>query len=118
MLGVAIGLYYSYWLIAVPVHAEIIGNHVVYQDTALNSWGLATIILYLTATIAPLFVSSVKRVYLLAIVMTISFIVSALFYIRCLTSVWCFFAAVISFAVFYIIRDAHKKFHFPSPQIP
>jgi hypothetical protein len=118
ILGIAIGFYYAYRLIAFSAHAEIIGNHIVYQDTASNSWGLATIIVYLAATIAPLFVSSVKRIYFVGIIMTISFIVSALFYIRCLTSVWCFFAAVISFAVFYIIRDAHKKFHFPLSPIP
>jgi hypothetical protein len=31
-------------------------------------------------------------------------------------SVWCFFAAVISFGVFYLVRDAHKKFHLAAPQ--
>jgi hypothetical protein len=44
-------------------------------------------------------------------------VVSALFYIRCLTSVWCFFAAVMSFWVFYIVHDEHKKFHFSSHQV-
>jgi len=69
-------------------------------------------LVYLTATIGPLFVTSVKRVYILGVIMGAAFIVSALFYVRCLTSVWCFFAAVISFVVFYIIRDAHRQFHF------
>jgi hypothetical protein len=32
--------------------------------------------------------------------------------------VWCFFAAVISFVVFYIVHDAHKKFHFSVPKSP
>jgi len=114
--GVAIGLYYGYRLIAYSVHAEILGKHVVYQDTFSNSSGLVTIVLYLFATVAPLFVSSTKRVYALGIIMSLSFIVSALFYIRCLTSVWCFFAAVISFGVFYLVRDAHKKFHFAAPK--
>jgi hypothetical protein len=116
-VGVAIGLFYAYRLIAYPMHAEILGRHIVYQDTALDSWGLASIVLYLFATIAPLFVSSSKRTYVLGIIMGLSFIVSALFYIRCFTSVWCFFAAVISFVVFYMVRDAHKKFHFPAPQV-
>jgi hypothetical protein len=44
--------------------------------------------------------------------------VSALFYIRCLTSVWCFFAAVISFVIFYIVHDAHRKFHYSGPHVP
>jgi len=117
-VGVAIGLCYSYRLVAHSVRAEILGRHIVYQDTIPNLLGLITIILYLIATIAPLFVSSIKRVYVLGIIMSVSFIVSALFYVRCLTSVWCFFAAVISFAVFYIIRDAHKKFHFSAPRVP
>jgi hypothetical protein len=117
-VGVAIGLYCSYRLIVYPVHPQIMGNHIVYQDTLPNLQGLVTIIIYLVATIAPLFVSSLKRVYLLGIIMSISFMVSALFYIRCLMSVWCFFAAIISFVIFYIVRDAHKKFHFSAHQIP
>jgi hypothetical protein len=117
IVGVGIGLYYAYRLTVYPMHAEIVGRHVVYQDTALNSLGLITIVLYLFATVAALVVSSTKRVYALGIIMGLSFIVSALFYIRCLTSVWCFFAAVMSFWVFYIVHDEHKKFHFTKHQI-
>jgi hypothetical protein len=117
-VGVAIGLYYTARLILYPVHAHIIGKHIVYQDTSIDPLGLASIAVYLVATITPLFVSSVKRVHVLGTIMSVSFIVSALFYVHCLTSVWCFFAAVISFMVFYIIRDAHKTFHFPALQIP
>jgi hypothetical protein len=117
IVGAAIGVYYAYRLIAYPMRAEIIARHVVYQDTALNSLGLITIVLYLCATVGALVVSSTKRVYVLGIIMSVSFIVSALFYIRCLTSVWCFFAAVMSFWVFYIVRDEHNKFHLPKHQI-
>jgi hypothetical protein len=116
-VGVAIGLCYAYRLIAHPMHAEVVGWHVVYQYTALSLLGLITIVLYLFATVAALFVSSTKRVYVLGIVMSLSFVVSAFFYIRCLMSVWCFFAAVMSFWIFYIVRDEHKKFHFSKNQI-
>jgi len=117
IVGVAIGLYYAYRLIVYPMHAEIVRMHVVYQDTDVNSLGLVTIVLYLFATVVALVVSSTKRVYVLGVIMGLSFIVSALFYIRCLTSVWCFFAAVMSFWVFYIVHDEHKKFHFPKHRI-
>jgi len=116
-VGVVVGLYYSYRLITVPVHPEIIGKHVVYQDTTLDAWGLVSIILYLAATLFSFFVSSMRKVYVMGIIMSVSFAVSALFYIRCLTSVWCFFAAVMSLVVFYMIRDAHKKFHLPAAPI-
>jgi len=117
-VGVIVGLYYAYRLMAYPIHAGIICKHVVYRDSSLNASGLVAITLYLLATVAPLFVSSTKGVYVLGIIMSLSFIVSALFYIRCLMSVWCFFAAIISFVVFYLVRDAHKKFHLTSHPIP
>lgn len=116
-VGTATGLYYACRLIAYPMHAEIVGRHVVYQDNTFNSLGLITTILYLFATVAALVVSSTKRVYVLGIIMGLSFIVSAVFYIRSMTSVWCFFAAVMSFCVFYIVRDEHKKFHFSTDRI-
>jgi hypothetical protein len=41
----------------------------------------------------------------------LSFIVSIIFFRLYLTSVWCFFAAVISFLIFYTIRSSHRKFN-------
>lgn len=111
-VGAVVGLYYLYRLVFYDINAEISVRHIVYQSTAPYSSAVISIVFYLVATIVPLFVSSIKRIYIVGIVMGVSFIVAALFYQRCLISVWCFFAAVISFVVFYIIRDAHKKFHF------
>jgi hypothetical protein len=110
-VGVAIGVYYLSRLILDEVHAQILGKHIVYRDTTVDISGGVTIFMYLVATITPLFVSSVKRVHILGTIMGISFIVSAIFYLRCLTSVWCFFAAIMSFVVFYLVRDAHKQHH-------
>ncbi|OGS27478.1 MAG: hypothetical protein A2297_02785 [Elusimicrobia bacterium RIFOXYB2_FULL_48_7] len=107
--GIGVGLYYFYRLLLNGIHAKIVGMHIVYEDTAFSYLGAVTISVYLAATIAPLFVSSTKRVYILGIIMGLSFIASAIFYLKCLTSVWCFFAAVISFVIFYIFRDAHLR---------
>jgi hypothetical protein len=112
VLGSAIGLYNLYLLIAHRVHAEISGMHLIYQSNFDDNFGKAALACYLAVTIVPLFVSSIKRMYILGIIMAASFLVSAFFYMQCLTSVWCFFAAIISFVVYYIVRDAHKKFHF------
>ena len=108
-VGITIGLYYTYRLIFYNIHASISGNHLAYHGTDSDPMIMVGIAFYLTATLAPLFVSSLKRTYILGVIMGISFIVSAVFYRYCLTSVWCFFAAVISFVVLYIIRDAHAK---------
>jgi hypothetical protein len=111
-VGTAIALHYAYRLMFYEIHAEINNKHVLYKSTSVNALGDLAICFYLVATILPFFVSSIKRIYILGIIMGLSFLVSAFFYTRWVTSVWCFFAAVISFVVFYIIRDSHKKFHF------
>jgi hypothetical protein len=110
--GAAVAFYYLYGLVFYHSYAEIDCMHIAYQSTLQNAHTKTAVLFYLAATVAPLFVSSIKRTHLLGIIIALSFIASFLFYTRCLTSVWCFFAAVISFVVYYIIRDAHKKFHF------
>ena len=110
-VGTVVAAYNLWMLIVHGIHAEISGRHLVYQSNYQDSFGITALVVYLAVTILPIFVSSIKRMYILGIIMALAFAVSALFYMQCLTSVWCFFAAVISFVVFYIIRDAHKKFH-------
>lgn len=110
-IGIAIATYYAYRLLAYDIHAEISRRHVAYQSSTSDPYEKIALFIYLVATLTPLYLSSVKRTYILGIIMTISFIVSAIYYMWCLTSVWCFFAAVISFVIFYIIRDSHRKFH-------
>jgi hypothetical protein len=109
--GAAVALYYIYRLVLFNIYAEISGRHISYLSAVHDPFQRVAVLFYLAAVIAPLFVSSVKRTYILGIIMALSFIISAVFYTQCLTSVWCFFAAVISFVIFYIIRDSHKKFH-------
>lgn len=109
--GGAAAVYYTYSLAFYSVHAEISRMHITYKSAFESPYQNVAMLLYLTATLIPLFVSSVKRTYILGVIMSLSFIVSYVFYTEHLTSVWCFFAAVLSFAVFYIIRDSHKKFH-------
>ncbi|MFH0920815.1 MAG: DUF6629 family protein [Fibrobacterota bacterium] len=111
-MGTVVALYYVYGLVFYHAHAEISFMHIAYQSTFKNSYSTIPVGLYLVATILPLFISSVKRTSVLGVIIGLSFVVSLVFYMKCLTSVWCFFAAVVSFVIFYIIRDAHKKFHF------
>jgi hypothetical protein len=110
-VGAAAAAYYLYGLVFHHAYADIRGRHISYESSGTDSFGVTAVIVYLAAVIIPLFVSSIKRVYVLGIIMAISFVVSAVFYKQCLTSVWCFFAAVMSFIIFYIIRDSHIKFH-------
>jgi len=69
-------------------------------------------VIYLIATITPLFVSSIKRTHLMGILMFFSCLITAIFFTQYLLSVWCFFAALISGVIFWILRDSKIEFKF------
>jgi len=85
--------------------------HINYKSNFQNPFSDVPTAIYLVATLAPVFVSSVKRAYMLGIIIGLSAVVSVVFFTECLISIWCFFAAVVSFIVFYTIRESHRTFH-------
>lgn len=110
-IGAIIATYLSYCLLNFHVEANIVGYHISYfQDypLSLKSYGA---VLYILATIAPLFVSSVKNMWVLGLTILVSYIVTALFYEHYVLSVWCFFSSLISIMVYVIAMqlDSPKK---------
>lgn len=109
--GAILSAYYSYCLMHFDVTPQIKGFHIQYNNNFPESLAMASFIFYLAATITPLFVSSIKRTHLLGILMTLSCLVTAIFFTQYLTSVWCFFAALISGVIFWILNESKKKFN-------
>jgi len=113
-VGAVAAAYYAYSMIAFNAYAKISNLHIEYKtriQAPLGIVGMAGIASYLIATLVPFVVSSVKRTFILGIIIGLSFIVSIIFFRLYLTSVWCFFAAVISFLIYYTIRSSHRKFN-------
>jgi len=111
-MGVSVSLYYAFCLLFFNVTPQIMGYHIQYRtDFPKFSTALAFIV-YFIASITPLFVSSIQRTHLLGILMFLSCVVTAVFFWQYLASVWCFFAAFISGVIFWILRDAKRKFNF------
>lgn len=103
MTGVLVSLYLAYCLITYKVEAKAIAYHISYLQSypaGLVHYGGA---LYVIATIAPAFVSSIKKMWLLGTVILISYIISKIFYEDYIVSVWCFFASVISIMVLVML---------------
>lgn len=107
-VGLGIALFYLRQILSYPLHAEISGSHIIYKSAVQHNYGNIPTLIYLLPALAPFFVSSLRRAYLMGAIMTLSFIVSALFYREHLTSVWCFFAAIMSFVVLYIVGASNK----------
>jgi hypothetical protein len=102
--GMVLSLYYGFYLLVSKVTSVLLNCHIHYTIDSPKTLVLPTFLLYLAVTVAPLFISSVKRMYLMGILMILSLAVSVFFYRVHLTSVWCFFAALISVIILWILR--------------
>ena len=69
---------------------------------------MAFTVLYIAATIITPFLSSIKKMKWLGIVFLLSYLFAVIFYNGFVISVWCFFAAILSFVVLWIIMDLRK----------
>jgi hypothetical protein len=65
-------------------------------------------VLYIAATIVTPFFSSIKKMKWLGVVFLASYLFAIGFYRGFVISVWCFFAALLSFVVLWIILDLRK----------
>lgn len=111
VLGACLSVYYATCLFLFDVNPEISGYHIQYHAGFPKTFALVAFAIYLIVTITPLLVSSIKKIHLMAILMFLSCAVTALFFTQFLTSVWSFFAALISGVVFWILRDSKRKFN-------
>ncbi|NOT50841.1 MAG: hypothetical protein HOP10_06155 [Chitinophagaceae bacterium] len=89
-----------------------IRNHLHYEfafPPVAKSLITAFTVLYIMATIVTPFISSIKKMKWLGIVFLVSYLFAVIFYNSFVVSVWCFFAAMLSFVVLWIIMDLRKK---------
>lgn len=107
-IGVVISLYYAFFVFISGVTPQILTCHILYVTSAPKSLEIPTFMTYLAVTLIPLFVSSVKKMKLLGSLMFVSCVVAVIFYTKTVTSVWCFFAAILSVVIYLIIREYNK----------
>ena len=104
-LGLGVGGYLLYYIIADPVTAHVVNNSIAYHSPHLYVY--LTMALYLVATCGSCFVSSHRIINLFGTILLISFAVAAWFYTETFFSVWCFFAGILSIIVYwYFQRDS------------
>ena len=109
-MGVSVSAYFIYCLLSYSVTPVISGYHIEYVDDFPKSIQIPVFAVYLVASIVPLFISTIKRTYVLGILMALSCLVTIIFFTQYLTSVWCFFGAAISLVILWILHDEKRKY--------
>jgi hypothetical protein len=107
--GLLVGAYLAYCLLFYRVEAKIVGQHIMYLQDYPVSFRNYGIILYALATIVPPFFSHIKNMWLLGVIILLSYVIAAIFYEHYVLSVWCFFASIISLSILFIIFKLTKE---------
>lgn len=103
--GLLFALHAGYSLFTYPVQGFVMDNHIAYRiNFPGNGWKWLRPTVYLSVTLLPALISSVRRMPLLGIAILISFIVTFMLYPDHVISIWCYFAAIISVVVLYILK--------------
>jgi len=101
--GVIVSVIYAYCMLRYSVNPQINGFHIKYVDNFPRMLINIALPLYLVSTIIPLFVSSVPRMWLFGVLIAVACLVTVVFFAQYLTSVWCFFAALISVTIYWVL---------------
>jgi hypothetical protein len=107
--GIALSSYYVYCLFSFEVRPQILCYHIQYTNNFPRFNAECAFLVYVVCTIVPFYISSVRRTSLMGTLMFISCLITVIFYTQYLTSVWCFFAAVLSGVVYWIVKDSRNE---------
>jgi len=108
-IGGILSLFYAFCLLSFNVTPQIQSFHIVYIDSFPNLFARSAFLFYAATTVIPLFVSSVKRMWVFGVLITISLVVTGIFFKEYLTSVWCFFAAGVSLTIYWVLDESRSK---------
>jgi len=103
LCGLAVSAYLGSRLLTQTPVAEIRGAHIFYGFGVSLEATRVCGVLYFIATIFPPFFSSIRRMWFLGASNFVSFVVSWFFFQDYIVSMWCFFAAFTSIAIYFIL---------------
>ena len=112
IIGVCISLFIAFCMFGYPTYAVISEHHIRYSfgfPQKLLSLRWLTDAIYFLVTIPPAFISSKKRVWIFGIIIAGSYILSRLFFKDVVVSVWCYFAGMLSIAIYFILAPKTNR---------
>lgn len=108
-LGLCCSAILGYRLYLYGVYAGIEHHHIRYDIGTTQSLMITSSALYVISILVPFFISSTARIKVPGILLVVSILATRFFYKNYFISVWCFFAALLSVSVIYVLLSARRK---------
>jgi len=109
LLGIILFVLLAYRLSTNDVKAQIDHFHIYYTVGNFQSTNWWSGIFYLLPAAFPFILSSKRQINYLGLAMVFLFIISKVFYLKYMISVWCLFAAILSIYIFFILKSEENK---------
>lgn len=109
LIGLLVASACVFVMFSFTVSAGVQDFHIKYATVFRSSYTWLFGILYLIPTIGSLFVSGVRKMWILGVINLVSYVASKIFFQGYVISVWCFFGAVASVMVVYLIVQLSKS---------
>jgi hypothetical protein len=101
-IGSIVSIYLFYQLIVFPLNVKIVCSSIEYYSQLVND-NLYLLFTYAFTVMAPCFISTISRAKIFGVALFISWAISCYVYAYAFTSVWCFFAALLSSVIYFLL---------------
>lgn len=108
-LSIGLGSYFGYILFSDFYNASIVGSCIQYHLRLPGILEFILFSLYLICVVVPFYMSSQKQLKYFGLAVITFCTITIFAYFQTLISVWCFFAAILSSMIFFIIKNSNTK---------
>jgi hypothetical protein len=102
--GLLLGIYLFGWILHHGVNPQTFSGNLFYDLSFIPSYEVIKY-LYLVVIVLPFSIAHSSALKIFGGLVTVSFILSQIFFQVTMVSVWCFFAAVLSGGLYFVIKD-------------
>jgi len=117
-MGLLISFLSIYYVFEYKFSAQIMDYHIKYQFNIIYDGylKLAIGLLYLIPTVISHFVSSIKKVNIIGLLVILSYLVTKFLFNDYIISMWCFFSAIISIMIYFILKEKTSSIEFETAE--
>lgn len=108
-MGILLSFYMIYTLLFCNISAQITSFHIHYQIEYPLMFMKFKGLFYFIPIVVSIFISSIRRMNIFGFVLVFSYVFTFVFFHEYITSVWCFFAAILSGLILFIIIESNKE---------
>lgn len=108
VFGIFLSAYLLYCMVAFGIDAELSKGHIRYILDFPEEFVLLSGSIYFVSTVIVHFVSSLRSMKVLGLSILMSLVISYFYFEDHLISIWCFFAAILSVVILWIVQDINR----------